>query len=101
MENELTEKEKWALYQCDDGLGRKEFIINGKLKILGKEAEKILKKLYELKLIDFDPYKDKDLGKYLGLKTKKEKEDFKKNNPPSFFVTETGKGHLDSDPSWD
>ena len=98
---ELNEKEKYALYQCDDGLGNKEFITNKKLGISEKEAEKILKKLYNLGLITFDPYKEKDLQIYKGLKTKKEIEDFKKENIPSFYPTEKGKKYVEYDPSWE
>ena len=100
-EIKLTEKENYALYQCDDALGRKEFIVNRKLEISEKDAEEILKKLQKLGLITFDPYKDKDLIIYKGLRTKKEIEEFKKKNPPSFDTTEKGKRFVKYNSAWE
>lgn len=97
----LTEKEKYALYQCDDGLGWKGFIVNKKLGISEKEAAKILKKLFDLGIITFDPYKDKDLILYENLKTKKEIEKFKKEKSPSFYPTKKGKKYVEYSPSWE
>ncbi|MEK6817770.1 MAG: hypothetical protein AABX80_03125 [Nanoarchaeota archaeon] len=100
-EIKLTEKEKYALYQCDDGFGRKEWIENDKLGITEKEAEKILRNLHESGLITFEPYKDKDLRIYEGLRTESEIEEFKKKTPPSFYTTEKGKEFVEYNPSWE
>ncbi len=97
----LSEKEKYALYMCDDCLGWKKFIINKKLGITEREAEIILKKLFKLGLITFDPYKEKDLRIYEGLSNQKEIDEFKKKYSPSFYPTKKGKEFVEYSATWE
>lgn len=92
--NGLNEFEKEILFQIEDGYDSEKVLAMNNPKISLKKIKEILNKLKKLKLIDSDPYKDKDLERYLRLKTKKEKEKFKKENPPSFFLTEKGRKTL-------
>ncbi|MBU2504033.1 MAG: hypothetical protein KJ879_03215 [Nanoarchaeota archaeon] len=90
----LTEEEKWILDMCGDGLGLKELLINKKFNLSDDDVKKILNKLIDFQLITFEPYKDKDLKIYHGLRTEEEINQFKLENHPSYSVTEKGKRML-------
>ncbi len=91
---ELNDFEKKILLQIEDGFATLKILTkhNGDLSEI--QIKEVLDKFISDDLISHDPYKDKDLEKYLGLKGNKEKEDFKKESPPSFFVTKKGRDLL-------
>ena len=88
---ELNEKEKEILFEIEDGLCTEKALAKRFQNIPLERIKLILKKLADLNLVEQGEYKDKDLERYLKLNGKKEKEEFKKENPPSFSLSKSGR----------